>query len=90
MRINNVGIAALKQCLTAELYTRLEASCAIRTGGMAPKYVLDAVTGEECDSLRFGPKWHGKGQSEVVESLNADRTVTRSVLMLGLEDDVSL
>ncbi|KAK4693368.1 hypothetical protein P7C71_g4020, partial [Lecanoromycetidae sp. Uapishka_2] len=89
VRIDSTGIAALKQCLTPEHYLRLEGSCAIRTGGTAPMYVLDAVTGEESDSLRFGPKWRGKGHNEAEVSLNADRGVTRGVLMLGLEDYVS-
>lgn len=52
-------------------------------------YVLDAVTGEEDSTLRLGGKLHAKGQSDAEISLNADRQVTRSILMLGLEEFVS-
>ncbi len=82
MRINQIGILALKQVLPDEVFDRLQASCAYNTSkGQGAGVHLDALTAEPLET-----KFEGKPPGpQVMESLNADRTVLRSVLMSGLE-----
>jgi 2-polyprenyl-6-methoxyphenol hydroxylase-like FAD-dependent oxidoreductase len=95
VRINPVGTTALKTVLPPHLYARLQGSCAILNkdekplvGGQGPVMHLDAITGEE---MEF--HFHGKGGPPAPrmpdgETLNADRTVLRSVLASGLESRI--
>lgn len=97
VRISGPGITALRTCLPAELYSRLEKSCAIQIGGEkpGPRFQLDALTAEEHVGLAMGPPPRVKGpggpivhdprQAYDVAPLNADRTVLRNVLMHGME-----
>ena len=89
VRINGIGIAALKSLLTPALYSRLEDSCAQvilndQPGRMGPSSKINAVTGGKVERS-FGPPPREAGE---VVPLNADRSVLRSVLMHGLEEHV--
>ena len=101
IRLDSTGQRALKACLSEELFDRLEKSCAQNTKIVKPVGMLDALTGERCTGVRFGPPSGGKVETagsqpapEVPhiemetdkEPLNADRAVLRGVLIRGLED----
>ena len=101
MRIIGEGIAALKQTLTPELFSRLNNCCAqVTTGGSTANGAimrLDGSTGERIDGLLGSPPGNppvagpspgttsGPPRQEV-QPLNGDRTVLRSVLSQGLEE----
>ncbi|CAF9938261.1 hypothetical protein IMSHALPRED_000734 [Imshaugia aleurites] len=101
VRIVGPGIEALQSVLSPELFSRLEASCAINAhGGVGSGTKLDALSTEPIVGF-FGkegpPKLFNKGgpaNGAMVkpqgspEPLNADRMVLRSVLMRGLEEYV--
>ena len=88
VRLNADGINALKSCLTPDLYDRLEKSCAHVSGkGTGPLAQLDALTGEPMQQKLSAPP-ASKGPlilHEFEQTLNADRTVLRDVLMQGLQ-----
>lgn len=81
--INGYGVNALRAVLPPPLFHRLQESCPATTLGPPPK--INAVTGQKIE-LQFGGKPMGPGpDAEGAERLKADRTVLRSVLMIGLE-----
>ncbi|KAL6721991.1 hypothetical protein ACLMJK_001096 [Lecanora helva] len=86
VRIGGDGIKALKSCLTHDLYTRLDKSCAqVTTKGTGPLWKLDALSAEE---IKTGPPPGSKAPAaihEEVQPLNADRSVLRNVLMRDLQ-----
>jgi 2-polyprenyl-6-methoxyphenol hydroxylase-like FAD-dependent oxidoreductase len=85
VRLNPIGIDALNQVLPAHLFTQLKASCAHNTLHL-PLH-LNAITGAKSELKFNGVKPPPQaGGSE--ESLNADRSVVRSVLIKGLENFV--
>jgi 2-polyprenyl-6-methoxyphenol hydroxylase-like FAD-dependent oxidoreductase len=85
VRLNVVGIDALNQVLPPHLFTQLKASCAHNTSHL-PLH-LNAITGAKVELKFNGVKPPPQaGGSE--DSLNADRSVVRSVLMKGLEEFV--
>ena len=103
IRLDVTGQDALKACLSEELLERLEKCCALTTGGIGPVWMLDALTGESCTGVRFGPPGGGKVEAMGPQpapkvpqvdvemdkgAYNADRTVLRGVLIRGLEDYV--
>jgi 2-polyprenyl-6-methoxyphenol hydroxylase-like FAD-dependent oxidoreductase len=85
VRLNTNGIDALNQVLPPHLSSQLKASCAHNTSHLPLHF--NAITGEKFN-LGFNsvkqPPQAGGGE----ESLNADRSVVRSVLMKGLEEFV--
>ena len=101
VRINADGIAALKECLDADLYARLEKSCAARdvteeAHGTGPRWKLNALTAEEDEGRGTGggstQTLKAAGAPEKKENedvLNADRSVLRHVLMQGLQPFIS-
>jgi 2-polyprenyl-6-methoxyphenol hydroxylase-like FAD-dependent oxidoreductase len=85
VRLNVVGIDALNQVLPPQLFTQFKASCAHNTSHL-PLH-LNAITGAKAELKFSGVKPPPQaGGSE--ESLNADRSAVRSVLMKGLEEFV--
>jgi 2-polyprenyl-6-methoxyphenol hydroxylase-like FAD-dependent oxidoreductase len=85
VRLNPIGIDALNQVLPPYLFTQLKSSCAHNTSHL-PLH-LNAITGAKAELKFNGVKSPPQaGGSE--ESLNADRSVVRSVLMKGLEEFV--
>lgn len=101
VRIIGPGIEALQSVLTADLYSRFEASCAINAqGGMGVSSWLHASSADESENPFFskggapsagGPPNSGPGSRQWegpeggLEPLNADRIVLRSTLIRGLE-----
>lgn len=79
VRVGGIGIAALKETLSPELFSRVVATCAHTTIGSTH---LDALTGQKVD---FGL---GPPPSEGAEPLTIDRTVLRNVLTRGLEEHI--
>jgi hypothetical protein len=85
VRLNTSGIDALNQVLPPHLSSQLKASCAHNTSHL-PLH-LNAITGEKSHLGFYSvkqPPQAGGGE----ESLNADRSVVRSVLMKGMEEFV--
>lgn len=92
VQISKAGIEALKNCLTPDLYTQLESSCAQFTSkDTGPLWQFDALSAQQ-SQRRFAPPPPESGAptvtGEVVEPLNADRSVLRNVLMQGLQSHV--
>jgi 2-polyprenyl-6-methoxyphenol hydroxylase-like FAD-dependent oxidoreductase len=92
-RIHGSGQAALASLLSSNLYTRLEASCAITPpGGIIAGGSFDALRDPGLGEVE-GPYGANPPRPETVngtadEPWNADRSVMRSVLFSGLESHV--
>ncbi|KIW49018.1 hypothetical protein PV05_10734 [Exophiala xenobiotica] len=78
IRFTHDGIDNLQKMLPNELFDALAQVCPDVTHGGKR---IDAVTGEKQDGIR-GPDRSGQ------KAWNADRTVTRKILLTGLEDHV--
>lgn len=78
IRLSHDGIDNLQKMLPSELFDVLDKACPDVTHGGNR---IDAVTGERQDGTR-GPDRSGQ------KAWNADRTVTRKILLTGLEDHI--
>jgi 2-polyprenyl-6-methoxyphenol hydroxylase-like FAD-dependent oxidoreductase len=98
-RVQAAGVDALRQLLPEKLFKRVQATCAISSGTVGPPTVLDAITAKPGPRGGFsrpglgGPPGGGPPvnipQSGAPPFFSVDRSVLRSVLMLGLEDHMS-
>ncbi|KUJ17480.1 FAD/NAD(P)-binding domain-containing protein [Mollisia scopiformis] len=89
VRINGLGIKALKELLKPEIYSRLEDCMAITTtDGTAPPLHLDALTGKEAE-FKFTMPPTSPFKPADVQPLNADRSVLRMVLTKGIEEHIT-
>ena len=80
LKLNPDGAAALKKVLSAELWEHFEETCAESEWGETNFNAIDATI----RASRAGPGIRGGGKV-----YTADRTVLRSILLMGLEEDVS-
>ncbi|KAF5582012.1 salicylate 1-monooxygenase (flavo monooxygenase) [Fusarium pseudoanthophilum] len=83
IRINPDGACALQKLLPDHLWNAYEDTCAVFNPGMSG---LDAVTGQ-----KPAPSGERRGPPPMAEGkyYNADRVVLRTVLLEGLENDIS-
>jgi 2-polyprenyl-6-methoxyphenol hydroxylase-like FAD-dependent oxidoreductase len=83
IRIDDNGIAALKQCVPKPVWTTLEATASSTPMGFTE---LEALTGSEPPMER--PAGPPPGRRNM-QSMALDRTVLRQVLLTGLQDTIS-